>query len=111
MAVYCFDLDGVICTHTCDKSYSDITPNEDVIHKINYLYDAGHTIKIFTARGMGRYKDNAHKARNHFHSMTLAQLENWNIKFHTFQMGKLSADYYIDDKAIKFLGDTNDIPN
>jgi hypothetical protein len=71
------------------------------IEKINQLYEDGHTIKYFTARGMGRYNDDAQKARDKFYNLTKMQLELWGCKYHELIMGKPSADYYIDDKAIK----------
>ena len=55
--VYCFDIDGVICS-TNDNDYKNSEPIHKSIKKINELYFAGNTILIFTARFMGRSKDN-----------------------------------------------------
>ena len=70
------------------------------IEKINQLFDDGHTIKYFTARGMGRYNDDADKAREKFYGLTKMQLDIWGCKYHELILGKPSADYYIDDKGI-----------
>lgn len=48
--VYCFDIDGTICTDT-GGAYQDAEPFRDRIDHVNALYDAGHVIKMFTARG------------------------------------------------------------
>ena len=47
---YCFDIDGTICTNT-DGDYASAKPFESRINHINALYNAGHTISFFTARG------------------------------------------------------------
>ena len=50
MTVYCFDIDGTICTNT-DGDYEQAVPFKEVIKKINSLYDMGYKIIFFTARG------------------------------------------------------------
>lgn len=103
MAVYCIDIDGTICINgSCSScKYEGSTPIKERIEKINQLYDEGNTIKYFTARGMGRHKDNADKAIRDFYALTKTQLDIWGCKYHELILGKPSADYYIDDKAIK----------
>lgn len=97
--VYCFDLDGTICTKTENTSYEHAQPFGLMVEKINKLYDEGHTIKINTARGGNTGVD--------YTKLTIQQLETWGVKFHMLIMGKPAADYYIDDKGItpeEFLG-------
>ena len=53
---YVVDIDNTICTQTYGD-YSKAKPYQDRINKINDLYDAGHKIIYFTARGMGRTND------------------------------------------------------
>ena len=48
---YVVDIDNTICTQTYGD-YSKAKPYQDRINKINDLYDAGHKIIYFTARGM-----------------------------------------------------------
>ena len=43
---------------------------------INLLYNAGHTIKIFTARYMGRNGDNISKSNKLGYKKTILQLKN-----------------------------------
>jgi histidinol phosphatase-like enzyme len=47
---YIVDIDGTIC-ETVDGDYENSRPLADRIAKINALYDEGHTIVYWTARG------------------------------------------------------------
>ena len=62
--IFCFDIDNVICK-TINKNYKTSKPNKKAIKKINQLYDCGQIIKFFTARYMGRNKENIKKAKKH----------------------------------------------
>lgn len=100
---YVIDIDGTICDKDfCreDGDYETSIPKLDRIKKINSLYDEGHTIKYFTARGMGRYNDSRVLAEKHFYDLTYAQLKSWGCKFHELILGKPSGDIYIDDKGM-----------
>ena len=92
MTVYCFDIDGTICTNT-DGDYEQAMPFEDVIDKINQLYNAGHRIILYTARGYTTGID--------WFDMTGKQLEVWKVRYHQLTMGKPYADLYIDDKGVQ----------
>jgi len=102
LKTYVIDIDGTICTNgDCGScKYEGSIPKLDRIEKINQLYDEGNIIKYFTARGMGRYKDDSEKAKDKFYSLTKMQLEIWGCKYHELIMGKPSGDIYIDDKGI-----------
>lgn len=90
---YCFDLDGTLCSITENKSYKDALPYTEVIKKVNSLYDEGHTIKIFTARGSTSGID--------YHELNVEQLKKWNVKYHELiDKNKPSFDIFIDDRAI-----------
>ena len=91
MAVYCFDIDGTICTNT-EGDYEQAEPFPEVIDRVNHLYKAGHTIIFYTARGATTGIDWA--------DFTRRQLEGWRVKFHEVHLGKPFANYYIDDRAI-----------
>ncbi len=91
MASYCFDIDGTLCTNT-DGEYLEAQPLPDVIAQINRLYDLGHRIILYTARGSLTGIDwRAHTER---------QLQEWNVRYHQLSMGKPAADVYVDDKAL-----------
>lgn len=90
--IYCFDLDGTIC-YTHEKFYSTAIPYIDVIEKINELYENGHYIKIYTARGGTSGID--------YHDLNLTQLKTWGVKYHELiDKNKPHFDIFIDDKAI-----------
>jgi hypothetical protein len=97
---YIVDIDGTICTLVSDGNYEDAEPIQSHIDKINKLYDEGHQIIYLTARGMGRYGDNASLAKRMFYELTKDQLNRWGCKHHKLMLGKPSGDYYIDDKGI-----------
>lgn len=96
--IFCFDLDNTLCV-TKKNNYLKSKPKKKIIKLVNELYNNGHTIKIFTARFMGRSKDNIYKANQKAHKLTLKQINNWGLKFHKLLISKPSADIYIDDKA------------
>ena len=90
--IYCFDMDGTICTQVADQKYYKAEPIQPMVDAINRLYDAGHTIKVHTARGMASGKD--------FSITTRKQLIEFGVKFDSLTMGKPAADLYIDDKGL-----------
>ena len=91
MTVYCFDIDGTICTNT-DGDYEQAIPFKEIIEKINRLYDMGHKIIFYTGRGS--------TTGINWYDLTRKQLEDWQVKYHQLIMGKPYADLYIDDKGI-----------
>ena len=96
---YVFDIDGTICTQAAPH-YEIAKPFVGRIKKINALYDEGHTIICFTARGMGRHKNNMLLAVQDFYELTSRQLKEWGVKHHHLFLGKPNGDVYIDDKGI-----------
>lgn len=99
MKKYVIDIDGTICTST-DGAYENAIPIRHRIDRINKLYDEGNYIVYLTARGMGRYNNNADLAKERFYDLTELQLRLWGCKYHKLFLGKPSGDYYIDDKGI-----------
>lgn len=90
--IYCFDLDGTICTNT-EGDYLNANPFYDRIKILNNLFDIGNTIIIDTARGSTTGID--------WHESTKKQLEDWGVKYHKLRVGvKLNADIFVDDKGI-----------
>lgn len=88
------DIDDTICRSTSESlDYSLASPLLDRIAKINKLYEDGHTIVYWTARG-------TQTGINWFQT-TLSQLQSWGCKFHELRMGKPAFDLFIDDKAIQ----------
>ena len=103
MKTYIVDIDGTICYHRSKSShYSQARPMKDRIKFFNKLYDAGHTIIYWTARGQQSGVDHT--------ELTKKQLDEWQVKRTELRMGKQSYDYWIDDKAFNdkdfFMTDT-----
>lgn len=93
MTTYIFDIDGTICSLVIGDSYNLAKPIPKRINKINLLYDNGHIIKMFTARGASTGKD--------WTDLTKNQLSKWGLKYHELIMNsKPEGDLFIDDKAI-----------
>ena len=95
---YIIDIDGTICKEVIipdsggKKDYKNHIPYQDRISKVNALYDAGHTIKYMTARGITSGID--------YYKLTNDQLIGWGAKFHELSVGeKEHYDIWIDDKA------------
>jgi histidinol phosphatase-like enzyme len=98
---YVFDIDGTLCTKAVDFDYEVSEPIRERINVVNELYEAGNTIIMQTARGMGRHANNPQKAIQEFYAMTTEQLEKWGVKYHALFLGKPAGDIYIDDKGIR----------
>ena len=89
--IYCIDLDNTICL-TKGTDYKNSVPITKAVKKVNALYDAKHTIKIYTGRGSNSGKD--------WRALTVSQLYRWGVKYHSLIMSKPTGDIFIDDKAI-----------
>jgi glycerol-3-phosphate cytidylyltransferase len=91
--IYCFDLDGTICTSVEKSQYEKAKPDSVVVNEINRLYDEGNIIKIMTARGCVSGVDHT--------ILTKRQLNQWGVKYHELLMNiKPHAHWFIDDKGI-----------
>jgi len=97
--VYIVDIDGTICSST-DSKYEEAEPIQSRIEYFNKLYEEGHVIMYWTARGMGRFKGNKQKAISAFYAFTEKQLKGWNVKYSELRLGKPSYDFWVDDKAL-----------
>ena len=72
--------------------YKNAIPNTENIAKINKLYDEGHHIKYWTARG-------AFSGIDYF-QLTKNQLKKWDCKHHELSVGeKPDYDLLICDKT------------
>jgi len=90
---YCFDLDETICLTPSDRQYKNAIPYIPVVERINSLYEEGHEITIFTARGSSSGID--------YSDLNREQLSRWGVKYHKLiDKGKPSYDLFVDDKAI-----------
>ena len=94
MTIY-VDIDETICVTPTDRDYTKSTPITKNIKKINDLYDDGHTIIYWTARGSGSGKDHS--------QITQKQMKEWGANFHELKLGKPMYDLFICDKAVNSL--------
>ena len=91
------DIDSTICTQTHPYHHERAQPLVDRIEMANKLYDQGHHIVYWTARGSRTGID--------WYKLTKKQLEEWGVKHHELKMGKPAFDILIDDRAINSLYD------
>ena len=93
------DVDGTICDNPelpnfgdQPMDYTKAIPRPDRIKHINKLYDEGHHIVYWTARG-------CHSGIDHT-ELTKDQLLQWGAKYHRVEVGnKPHFDMYICDKS------------
>jgi hypothetical protein len=90
--IYRVDIDETICTSPKDRDYTKAVPMVDRINRINQLYEGGHTVIYWTARGTGSGLD--------WREVTEKQFEEWGVKYHELHLGKPIYDWFIDDKNI-----------
>lgn len=88
---FAIDIDETICTYT-DGQYELAEPIPETIAVVNRLYDEGHSIVFFTARGSGTGID--------WYDTTVEQLHKWGVKYSELMFGKPWADYYVDDRCM-----------
>lgn len=91
MVIY-VDIDDTICRLEKPMQYESAYPIPEAVEKVNALYDKGHTIIFWTARGTVSRIDHT--------TLTMYQLNKWGVKFHELKMGKPAYDLFIDDKNI-----------
>ena len=93
MKVIYVDIDETICTTPNDRNYFDAKPILENIQKINKLYDEGHTIVYWTARGSRKQID--------WTDLTKKQLSDWGAKYHELRADKPFYDLFIEDKSLR----------
>ena len=91
--IYYVDIDETICRYEDVREYPLAVPIPERIEKINTLYDSGHTIVYWTARGAVTGID--------WTELTELQLKQWDAKHNKLVMNnKPNYDILICDKAI-----------
>ena len=88
---YAFDIDNTL-VKTNGSDYENSVPIQHRIDRVNHLFDEGHSIYLFTARGMASGRD--------LYEFTANQVREFGIKHHQLIMGKPDVDVFVDDKAI-----------
>lgn len=88
---YAFDIDNTL-VRTNGSDYANSVPIQGRIEAVNRLYEEGHIVFLFTARGSN--------SGNDYYEFTKNQMNEFGIKHHKLIMGKPDVDMFIDDKAI-----------
>jgi hypothetical protein len=96
---YVFDLDLTLCSHSA-KGYEHAKPLKNRIQVVNQLYDEGHHLTIFTARGMSTFGGVKLFAKVRWRGTTRRQLKAWGVRYHKLVLGKPAGDVYVDDKGV-----------
>jgi glycerol-3-phosphate cytidylyltransferase len=90
--IYCFDIDGTVCSLTKNSNYQNAVVFNKMLDKINQLHDDGNVIYFMTARGSVSGID--------WSKFTKKQLDDWGFKYDKLIMNKKPhAHYFIDDKG------------
>ena len=86
------DIDETICFYNDRREYPLAIPHLDNISKINKLFDEGHIITYYTARGS--------VTGLNWYALTQWQLKEWGCKYHNLSVGeKPDYDLLICDKT------------
>lgn len=99
MKVIYVDIDETICQRETSvdfgttHDYSKAKPIIENIEKINELYNQGHTIVYWTARGS--------RKQINWEELTKNQLSEWGAKYHELRVDKPFYDLFIEDKALR----------
>ena len=103
---FCFDLDSTLVTAPVTPGdYNTCRPVQHTIDYVRKLHAQGHRVIIQTARRMKTHSGNVGAVVSDIGSVTLRQLDTFNIPYHEIYFGKPYADFYIDDKAVPALVD------
>ena len=91
--IYYVDIDETICEYKTERLYKNASPIKNNINKINKLYEQGHTIVYWTARGATTGID--------WTQLTKKQLQDWGAKYHQLKLTKPAYDVIICDYSMR----------
>ena len=86
--VIMFDLDNTILI-TQKSDYANAVSNPEALELVNFLYDHGAIIKLYTAR----YQE------------TYDHIKSLGFKFHKLYMSKPGCHVFLDDKSLFYQND------
>jgi hypothetical protein len=90
---YIIDIDNTICKE--EGPVINRKPWTDRVEKINQLYDDGHIIIFYTARG-----NKSGRGEEYYGPITKAQLSAWGVKYHELYFKPFDGDIFIDDRSV-----------
>ena len=86
------DIDETICYYANKREYELALPHKENIAKINKLWEEGHSITYWSARGS--------KTKIDWFNITIDQLNKWGCKYNHLSVGEKPAyDLLICDKT------------
>jgi len=93
------DLDDTISV-SITHDWQNAKPNEQLINKINRLYDEGWQIIILTARGQVSCQGDVEKADKKYRKKIETWLKRHHVKYHKLSFHKYLGSGYVDDKSL-----------
>jgi CMP-N,N'-diacetyllegionaminic acid synthase len=96
LKTFFIDIDNTLCA-TDGTDYAGAQPWPERIAVVTRLYEAGHRIVIWTARGS---LNGVTLALRH---LTESQLETWGVCYHELRIDKPFFDVLVDDRALTSL--------
>lgn len=103
---YVIDIDDTISTVIHNgigiAPYEDAKPIKETIGKINSLYLEGHTIILFTARGMRTFDWDVEKIEKYHRPILKKWLKDNGVLYHELHFGKPWGPnvFYVDDRSL-----------
>lgn len=104
----CFDLDGTLCENKRPgQEYKDVVPMEGAVEYLKHLRQQGHYIIIMTARNMVTYNNNVGQIIANQAPIVIEWLKKYDMPYDELLFGKPHADFFVDDKGVKFTSIEN----
>ena len=106
----CIDMDGTICeTRAPKQSYLDVAPKPGAIEILKKLKSEGHYIIIYSSRHMATCNNNIGQIIAKQAPIFYEWFKKYGIEYDELIFGKPLADVYIDDKALQYEQNWDDI--
>lgn len=101
---FCFDVDNTLFSFS-GGNYKDIKPISKNIELLRKLFNDGHTVILYTARGNLTFSNNIGLINTNVLPVLFETLKKYDIPYHEIYLGKPHADFYIDDLAVNSFDD------
>lgn len=105
-STFVIDVDGTVCKASLQEDgsydYENAKPIQAVIDRINQLHREGHTIILFTSRGMKTHNGDLDAIYENVAPVLEGWLAKHKVRFHRLIMGKPWGPnvYYVDDRSL-----------
>ena len=100
---FVIDVDNTLSIHDATSEYQFHKPIDEMILKVNKMYDEGHTIILFSARGMRSNDFDLQKIEQNVRPTLETWLNKHKVKYHSLVLGKPWGEnvVYIDDRSMR----------